>query len=179
MTKRIFVIGLLITMTNLSFGQTEIKAKEISNAEKFTDKSGTLIQKEFSDIGDLKKCKIQIARFTDLISNQKASAVRIEYNYISSYSSDTKVALLDADEIDGLVKSLTLIQEKVLPNVATNYTEVSYRSRSGFEAGCFSKKESWSIYMKLERFDSNSYVFLDKNDLPKLIELLEQSKSKL
>lgn len=177
--KTILVIVVLLSTINFSFGQTETKAKEVSNAEKFTDKSGTLIQKEFSDVGDLKKCKIQIAKFEDLISNQKTSAVRFEYDYVSSYSSDTKLALLDADEIDGLIKSLKLIQEKVLPVSATNYTEVSYRSRSGFEAGCFSKKESWNIYLKLERFDSKSYVFLDKDDLPKLLALLETAKSKL
>jgi len=178
-TKLFFIISILLIATNLCFGQTETKAREISNAEKFSDKSGTLIQKEFIDVGDLKRCKIQIAKFTDLISNQKTSAVRFEYAYISSYSSDTKLALLDADEIDGLIKSLKLIQEKIIPTSSTNYTEVSFRSRSGFEAGCFSKKDSWSIYLKLERYDSKSYVFLDKEDLPKLLQLLENSKSKL
>lgn len=177
--KTILVIAVFLTSINYSYGQAETKAKEVSNAEKFSDKSGTLIQKEFSDVGDIKKCKIQIAKFEDLISNQKTSAVRFEYDYVSSYSRDTKLALLDADEIDGLVKSLKLIQDKVLPTSSSNYTEVSYRSRSGFEAGCFSKKDSWKIYLKLERYDGNSYVFLDKDDLPKLLQLLESAKSKL
>ena len=177
--KTILIIVTILSTINFTYGQNETKTKEVSNAEKFSDKSGTLIQKEFTDIGDLKKCKIQIAKFEDLISNLKTSAVRFEYSYVSSYSSDTKLALLDADEIDGLIKSLKLIQEKVIPVSATNYTEVSYRSRSGFEAGCFSKKESWNIYLKLERFDSNSYIFLDIDDLPKILTLLDTAKSKL
>lgn len=177
--QTILILVVLLSTISISYGQIETKSKEVSNAEKFSDKSGTLIQKEFLDVGDLKKCKIQLAKFEDLISNQKTSAVRFEYDYVSSYSSDTKLALLDADEIDGLIKSLKLIQEKIIPVSATNYTEVSYRSRSGFEAGCFSKKDSWNIYLKLERFDSKSYIFLDKDDLPKLLNLLETAKSKL
>ncbi|WP_394775436.1 hypothetical protein [Flavobacterium sp.] len=173
------ILTIFLIISNISFAQISTKEKEISNAEKFTDKSGTLIQKEFIDIGDLKKCKIQTAKFTDLITTQKTSAVRFEYNYISSYSTDNKLALLDSDEIDGLIKSLKLIQEKILPTVPTNYTEISFRSRSGFEAGCFSKKESWDIYLKLERYDGKSYVFLNKEDLPKLLSLLEQAKLSL
>lgn len=179
----LFTIAAFVLCTNVSFGQAETKAKEldkeISNAEKFSDKAGTLMQKEFIDVGELKRCKIQIAKFTDLISDQKTSAVRFEYSYVSSYSSDTKLALLDLDEVDALINSLKLVQEKVLPTVSTSYTEVSYRSRSGFQAGCFSKKDSWTIFMKLERFDGNSYVFLNKEDLPKLLEIVTQAKSKL
>ncbi|WP_431244668.1 hypothetical protein ACQ9BO_10580 [Flavobacterium sp. P21] len=178
-TKNLCTVLLCISSIAISFAQTDLKEKEKSNAEKFSDKSGTVIQKEFIDVGDLKKCKIQIAKFTDLVSNQKTSAVRFEYSYVSSYSSDTKLALLDSDEIDGLIKSLKLVQEKILPTTATSYTEVSFRSRSGFEAGRYSKKNSWDFYMKLERYDGKSYVFLDKEDLPKLLSILEQAKASL
>jgi hypothetical protein len=178
MTKIIYLIGLLITMTNLTFGQAETSEKEISNAEKFFNKSGALIQKEFFDIGDLKKCNIQIARFTDIINNQKINAVRIVLVDISSPPL-TGVAYLDADEIDGLVKSINIIQEKVLPNVATNMTSVSFKSKGGLVVSCSSNKESWIICMKIEGTIGVAYVFLDDDDLPKLIELLEQSKSKL
>ncbi|HMU04115.1 MAG TPA: hypothetical protein PJ990_10840 [Saprospiraceae bacterium] len=178
--KHVFLIFILtISLTNISFGQAENKAVEVSNAEKFSDKTGALMKKEFSDIGEIKRCKIQIAKFTDLITDQKNIAVRFEYNYVSTYSSDSKIALLDVDEIDGLIQSLNLIQEKVLPTSTKNYTEVSYRSRSGFEAGCFSKKDSWSIYLKLERYDGDSYVFLNKDDLPKLLDLISVAKSNL
>lgn len=180
--KKIVLILTLITTTSISFAQqaaSKAKEQEVSNAEKFSERAGTLVQKEFLDVGVLKKCEIQVAKFTDLISGQKSSAVRFEYEYKSSYSSDTKVALLDEDEIDGLIKSIKIIQEKILPTIAVNYTEVNFRSRSGFIAGCFSKKESWTAFVKLERFDSNSYVFMDKEDLSQLLTLLQQAKSKM
>ena len=180
--KRItFALVALFVSINVFCQQQVAKSKveEISNAEKFSDRSGTLIKKEFESVGNLNKCLIQIALYTDLISGQKSTAVRFEYEHQSSYSSDTKIALLDADEIDGLIKSLKIIQEKILPTSISNYTEVSFRSRSGFSAGCFSKKDSWSAYMKLERYDSDSYVWLDKDDLSKLLNLMEQAKLKL
>lgn len=165
----------------VSFAQTSTKekVKEQSNAEIFSNQAGTLIQKEFEDVGSVKKCGIQIAKFADLISGRTSKAVRFEFNYSSAYSSDTKLALLDVDEIDGLIKSLKLIQEKIFPTSPTNYTEVSFRSRSGFEAGCFSNKGSWSTYLQLERYDKNSYVFMDKEHLGILLTLLEQAKEKL
>lgn len=180
--RKIALILALVTMTRVSFAQqvtNKAKEQEVSNAEKFSERAGTLVQKEFVNVGVLKKCDIQVAKFTDLIGGQKSSAVRFEYEYKGSYSSDTKVALLDEDEIDGLIKSIKIIQEKVLPTTATNYTEVNFRSRSGFTAGCFSKKESWTAFIKLERFDSNSYVFMDKEDLNQLLALLQQAKSQM
>lgn len=98
---------------------------------------------------------------------------------VTSYSTDTKSAMLDADEIDGLMKSIKLIQEKVLVTTPATYTEVNYRSRSGFEAGCFTSKGSWSCYLKLEKFDGKSYVWINTEDLANLYSILEQAKTKM
>jgi len=179
MTKTILTLALIVSGFATFAQQPKAKEQETSNAEKFSERSGSLIQREFIDIGDIKKCELKVIHYTDLVSNQKTSALKFEYEYKSSYSSDTKAAVLDADEIDGLVKSIKIIQDKIFPSTPANYTEVSFRSRSGFESGCYSKKDSWSAYMKLERFDSNSYVFMDKEDLTKLLTLLEQAKVKL
>lgn len=176
---KFLICVILCINTPKLYGQSTASPKEVSNAEKFSEKSGSLIQKEFIDIGSIKKCKVQITRFIDLINNQNTNAVRFEYRSIGSYSNDDKIAILDSDEIDGLIKSLKIIQEKILPTQSQNYTEISFKSRSGFEAGCFSKKENWDLYLKLERGDSNSYVFLSKEDLPNLLSLLETAKSKL
>lgn len=179
MTKAILTLALIGASLTTFAQQGKVKEQETSNAEKFSERSGSLIKKEFIDIGELKKCELKVIHYSDLMTNQKTSALKFEYEYKSSYSSDTKAAVLDADEIDGLIKSIKIIQEKIFPLTPENYSEVSFRSRSGFEAGCFSKKDSWSTYMKLEKFDSNSYVFMDKDDLAKLLTLLEQAKSKL
>ena len=176
-TKAILATGIFLLATTTTFAQT--KEQELSNAEKFSAKAGALIQKEFVEIGSVKDAKILVIYYTDLISNTKQSALKFEYESIGKYSSDTKVAVLDADEVDGLIKSIKIIQEKIFPSIATNYTEVSFKSRGGFEAGCFWSKGSWSTYLKLEKYDKDSYVFLGKEDFTTLLGLLEQAKTKL
>ena len=176
MKKLIFTIaiGFICLIAN-----AQSKEKDQSNAEVFSAKAGTLMQKEFIEIGTLKKCKIQVLYFTDLISNTKESALKFEYEVASSYSTDTKAAILDPDEVDGLMKSIKLMQEKVIPTTPSNYTEVYYRSRGGFEGGCFTSKGTWSTYLKLEKYDSKSYVWLSVEDLATLYTYLEQAKVKL
>lgn len=176
--KLIFLF--LITSSSLVIAQvnkSQIKDTEESKAEKFSGKSGTLMQKEFLDMGNIKKCEIKVIHYTDLISIEKTSALQFEYEYTSGYSSDTKSAVLDIDEIDGLIKSIKLIQEKIFPKTPGDYTEVSFRSRGGFEAGCFWSKGEWKTYLKLEKYDGNSYVWLSKEDFPNLLVTLEKAKT--
>ena len=178
MKKLLFVIISILTFS-VSYGQTDTKEKELSNAEKFSLKAGTLIQKEFIDVGTINKLKVQVIHYTDLVSNETVSSVRFEYEVASSYSTDPKIASLDADEIDGLIKSIRMMQEKVFAMTPTNYTEVTYRSRGGFEAGCYWSKGDWATYLKLEKYDGKSYVFLKKDDFLALLALLEKAKTML
>lgn len=178
MKKLLFVIISILTFS-VSYGQTDTKEKELSNAEKFSLKAGTLIQKEFIDVGTINKLKVQVIHYTDLVSNETVSSVRFEYEVASSYSTDTKIASLDADEIDGLIKSIKMMQEKIFAMTPANYTEVTYRSRGGFEAGCYWSNGDWATYLKLEKYDRKSYVFLKKDDFPALLALLEKAKTML
>lgn len=175
----ILTLFLGISVLRICAQQAKTKEQGVSNAETFSERAGSLIQKEFIDVGSIKKCELKVLRITDLIRNDEAGALRFEYKSQGTYSTDTKIAVLDGDEIDGLIKSIKIIQGKIFPVIPTNYSEVTFRSRGGFEAGCFSKKDGWSTYMKLERLDSNSYVFMEKDDLSKLLTLLEQAKAKL
>lgn len=177
--KRIFYFIMLISATSWGQAKEKINEPSQSKTEIFTEKSGTLMKKEFVEVGYIGKCKIEVAHFTDLITDEKINAVRFEYTYSSTYTSDTKTALLDADEIEGLIKSLNIIRGKIITTIATNYTEVIFKGRSGFSAGCYSKKEKWELFLKLERFDSNSYVFFKESDFADLLSLLASAKSKL
>lgn len=172
---------LLLTLTLLAtvtFGQ-DTKEAELSNAEKFSSKAGTLIKKEFVEVGVINKAEIKVIHYNDMISNESVSSVRFEYDVASSYSTDTKIASLDSDEIDGLIASIKMMQEKVFQMTPTNYTEVTYKSRGGFEAGCYWSKGDWKTYLKLEKYDGKSYVFLKKSDFPELLAQLEKAKGLL
>jgi hypothetical protein len=61
------IVSLVILLTSLSsFAQQD--SKEKSNAEKFSDKAGTLIQREFTPIGSVHGCKVEVLRYKDLIN---------------------------------------------------------------------------------------------------------------
>lgn len=174
MKKVVFIplLAILCSALNLMAQSNEKLEKELSKTEQFSLKTGTLIEKRFIDIGSINKAEIQVMIVKNLESGDSIVALRMEYNFVSNYSSDTKIAVLDSDEIEGLINSLKLIQEKVLPSAVSNYTEIIYRSRSGFEAGCYWNKNSWSPYLKLEKFDRNSYVYMKSSDIPMLIALI-------
>jgi len=172
-TTTLILIVLIFGTTTL-FAQAQQKKEqeqEQSNAEKFSTKTGTLLEKEFVKIGEVKEAQISVVYYTDLINNTKDKAVKFEHG-------SANTAVLDADEIDGLIKSIKLIQEKIFPTQTTNYIEVTFRSRSGFEAGCYWHEGNWSTYLKFS-YTSNPYVFLTKDDFPTLLNLLEQAKAKL
>ncbi len=177
--KKLIMVWASILLSIQLCAQAPAKEKAQSNAEAFSATAGSLMQKEFVEIGTLKKAKIQVVYYTDLISNAKKSALKFELDVVSSYSTDTKVAILDVDEIEGLMKSIKIMQDKVMTTVPTNYTEVYYRGRGGFEGGCFYSKGAWSCYIKLEKYDSKSYVWLESEDLTTLYGLLEQAKAKM
>jgi hypothetical protein len=166
---------LLYAFSICTHGQTAVQKqaaeREQSNIEKFSEKSGTLFERKFIDVGVVKSVKVQVMIITDMMSSAKISGVRFELEKAGQYSRSTKIAFLDKDEVDGLIKSLALLKSSVLTSTRDSYTEVEFKSRSGFSAG--------ATFMKLERFDSDSYAFLKPEDFDALTTLLQQAKSQL
>ena len=179
MKKLLAIFPLLFFIYSLAI--TQVKEKDQSNAERFSAKPGTLLQKEFVGIGSVKDVKLEVMLLTDLISGSKSSGLRFEFEHAGQYSTGTKVAVLDPDEVEGLMKSISIFQNKIFNTKRTNYTEVNFFSRGGFEAGCYNDLNSntWKTFLKLEKFDNDSYVWLDIEDFSTLLNLLTQAKAKL
>ncbi|WP_350289829.1 hypothetical protein [uncultured Croceitalea sp.] len=175
--KKLLLLFVLMSLIKPCLSQ-EIK-ETFSNSELFSTQSGTLIEKEFIDIGNVGKTEIQILKITDMISGESISSLRITRKIRDSYSTDTKIANLDSDEIDGLIKSIKVIKESVFGSVASNYTEITFRSRSGFQAGCYRSKNDWQTYLQMEKNDSKSMVWLKKDEFIQFLKLLENAKSKI
>lgn len=171
---------LLFILSSFAASAQKEKEKELSNAEQLSLKSGVLIQRDYLSLGALKGAKFELMTITDMLSSHTTKALKIEMSVQKSYGAADKTAILDADEVDGFLKSLNLIQEKILLTSPSNYTEVEYKSRGGFKGGCFSDvKKGWSFFIKLDKYDSDSYLFLKKEELPALIKIFEETKSKL
>ena len=69
--------------------------------------------------------------------------------------------------------------DSVYQTYPSNYTEVNFTSRSGFKAGCFRSEKGWQFYLQMTEFDSNSSVYLKKEDTYSLLELLTKSRDRL
>lgn len=171
------LICLLLLMAKVSLGQEK---SNLSNAEIFSSKAGTLIEKEFLDIGQINKTtEIKILKITDMISGDSIKSMRITTEIPGSYSTETKIAQLDSDEIDGLIKSILIIKDNVLNTNAENYTEITFKSRSGFEAGCYWSKNEWKTYLQIEKYDRKSMVWFRGDEFEMFFELLNKAKVKM
>ena len=179
--KTNLIIIALSLITTVSFAQEASKEKLETKATSFSARSGTLIQKVYTEVGSIGKAEVKVVHYTDMISLDKISSVRFELEVATKYSTDTKIASLDADELDGLLKSIKIIQDRILSVTPSGYTEVTYKSRGGFQAGCYwsENASTWMPYMKLEKYDGKSYVLLSDGDIPTLISLIEKAKGLL
>jgi hypothetical protein len=178
--KKITFLFIGLLMTTFAYSQEKVE-KQTTQAEQFSATAGTLIEKQFIDIGKVKGVTVQVMKFKDLNNGTSKSALRFEYVYRSSYSSDNKISTLDLDEIDGLIKSITNLKTSVFSSTRDVYTEVTFTSRTGFKAGAYYDvdKAKWVTFVKLEKFDSNSQVFLTTEDFATLLTLVEQAKTKM
>lgn len=171
------LLSLLICYYSLSAQTAQQKSEsEKSKIETFSLKTGSLFKKEFKDVGEVKRVKIQSLKITDMLSKNGVSGIKLETSVSKSYGSTEKSCFLDIDEIDAFVKSGKLLIETLANGSPTDYTEFQFTSRGGFQAGAFSSKSDWSYFMKLEKYDSDSYVFLSKDDFSKIINTIEAAK---
>lgn len=149
--------------------------QEKSKIETFALKTGSLFKKEFTDLGTVKRVEVQKLTITDVLTNAAMTGVHLKTTIQKSYGSATASCFLDTDEIDGFLKSAKFLE--ALPAANDSYQEYQFTSRDGFQAGAYSdKKAGWKYFLKLERFDSDSYVFLDKDDFKKLSDMVSGLK---
>jgi hypothetical protein len=175
MKKVLFVLVVFLSFHHVQAQVQNLSSAEqdlYSNTEKFSDSAGRLIQKEYIRVGNVLDCVIEVLHITDVINGTKMSAIRFS-------DPQGRVTLLDADEIYVLDSSMKTIRDKILPAVPANYTETYYKSRSGFEAGCYTDKGQWKPYIRLKRNDNTAYVFMKKADFDIFIRILDNAKAKL
>lgn len=181
------MIRLLIAITflayvNVMYAQQPLKSTEPeSKVELALLSKGALIKKEFIPLGYLQakynKAEVEIIKIEDLVKGTKTYGVVVKFEYSTTYSTDTKSAYIDQDEIDELMNVLKKMNEITSNNTPTNYTEVIYACRSGYELGAFySKSKLWTFYMKLEKYDKNSFISLEKDAILTFQLLLEKAK---
>ncbi|MCC7507713.1 MAG: hypothetical protein IT259_20555 [Saprospiraceae bacterium] len=173
----------LVLAPFLSFAQQQ--QRDLSRAEEMSAKSGTLIERRFNDLSQVKGINIQILTVIDLVTKDSINALYLSYVKSSTYSTDTKTAILDKDELAGLITSLRIITNEFQSERAA-YTEITFMCGSGFKAGAYFdpspgalQKKKWIGFVRLEQFDSNSQVFLSVDDLKMFLQIVEIANQRM
>ena len=183
MNRPTFVLACLLFL-GLNFqialsqdASSKVAEREKSNLEKFSLRSGTLVEKNFTDLGVIKTIQVQSLRVTDLLTKASFSGIRFEQATSNRYRS-ANITFLDQDEIDGLAKSIRYILDTVMSSRKPGYTEIQFTSRGGFALGCYSEAKGWQPYIQISKYDKESMLTLFSSDLNELLLLLDKTKSK-
>lgn len=174
------LLTIFTASTLFAFSQDLKKELETTKSEKFSQRSGTLLQKDFIDLGNIGGTEVKILKIKDLNNNESNSSVRFEKQGYGTYS-DTYISAIDKDEVDGLIISIKNLIGNVIKTTPATYTEVTYSSRGGFSLGSYFevKKSKWTNFLKVEKYTSKSMEILSEADLQNLLNLLEQAKTKM
>lgn len=178
----VLILGLLLPY--VVFPQDKMgDVAEQSNIESRMLTKGKLIKKEFIPLGILQakynQANVEVLKLEDLTNSEVLYGVRISFDYATTYTSSTKTAFIDKDEVAEVMVMLKRIQEEFNGPAPTNYTEIFYRCRSGYEiGGYYDKNKKWTSFMKLQRFDNNSSLYMEQNSLLTFQLLLQQAMAK-
>ncbi len=98
-------------------------------------------------------------------------------NTSTQYVTKSRVGIIDKDEVESLIKAMRLVKEKVLPTTRNAYTEVTYKSRGGFEVGCYfdPKKVKWQAYVRVQEHYSDALVSLSPEEFSQLLGFIESA----
>lgn len=163
---------------------TEAPDSEITGSEfeRVLIQKGTLIEKEFIDYRTAAfntgfttaKIDFQTATVTDIENGLKYRALRMEHNYYNSkYDSGTSIGVLDAPEIDAVLKTLRYIKNNI--SKMKDYTETVYTAGSGLVVGAYRSTDN-TLFIK---FSSADTVYLEFSEIDNLINILEGAQKKL
>ncbi len=174
-----WIFSFLLLAAFAASGQ-EMSDKNVSETEMFSRQAGLLLEKQFVDIGMVKGVEIKVFKVKDLLSGKSVSSIRFEYTVRTAYTSDTKTAVIDSDEIDGLIKSIKAMQNDVFPTSRDVYTEVVFISRTGVVCGAYYdlEKRRWTPFLDIDKY-RKATVFLTLGDMETFLGFIETAKTKM
>ncbi|MBL0136936.1 MAG: hypothetical protein IPP86_00210 [Bacteroidetes bacterium] len=176
MKKNKYFLLLIISLMFTSLCEAQKDTLYKSLLEKFSERSGSLMKREFFDVGKIRGMKIKMMKITNLTDPGSKTLSGARFECSTQYSD--YIAFVDADELDGLIASLDFIQSKIFNDTAKTYTEVEFKTRGGFKSGCyFSQNDNkWSGYIQVASYSDKSMVFLEQEDFGKFKNMVEQVK---
>jgi len=177
MKKIICLASTILLVSSLNLISQTAKENQ-SNAEIFESKPGALIETQFIEVGFVDLIELRVMKIKDINSGTAKSALRFEYQTSNQIISHTKLAVVDEDELEGLMDALNTLIFKAFKSEKKYYTEITFQSRSGFVAGGYYMvdKKKWMSYIQLNKSDSKSTVTLSIDEFENFLNLLKQAK---
>jgi hypothetical protein len=173
---------LLLYLAVPALAQKE-EAREPNHSEALSNRTGTLLQEEMIYTGGTEKFAIEAIKVTDLLTGESSRMLLLVHNRPGPImgSSRIKTAAIEGQEIDDLAKALRYMIDVVFKTSPHRYTEVNFKSRSGFEVGAEfdQKRHHWMPYMKFRKGERVDRVYFNYSELAKALDTIELARAKL
>lgn len=167
MKKIVFTI-LLIPVTLFAIAQEHADTVRESRTLRFADSAHGLIHTEFISHGHIVGNAVTIYRATDMVTGKTLTGLMFTDNAGHQ-------TIVDADELPAMLNAMSYIINKVITTKpGANGDNYCFRSRSGFEAGCFiDNKKQWELYIRLKFADNTTVTPLKQLDIEVFLEDLK------
>jgi len=170
----------LFLSAGLSFvSPAQITNNEMSPAESFAARKGTILEKRFDQIGKVGYLNIQIEYLSDLSTNEKIQCVRFDIQQVNTASGPS--VLLDSNEVNEIISFLKYISSNIItrPPVDPN-TEISFTSKYNIGVGCFWQgSNNWTLFIRADAQNPATETDIAKPDIAALLKTLRLAKSEL
>ncbi|HEV2479470.1 MAG TPA: hypothetical protein VGS79_07390 [Puia sp.] len=166
--KKIVFTALLIPATLFAIAQNPADTIRQSRTVRFADSAHGLIHTEWINHGHIVGNTVQIIRASDMLTGKTLAGLMFTDNAGHQ-------AVVDADELPSLLNAMNQIMSKVIPAApGANHDQYCFRSRGGFEAGCFiNNKNQWQLYIQLKWRDPGTITLLKPLDVEVFLEDLK------
>ena len=179
MYKKIMIIAILVLSTGNLFAQEVKKENKVAETkmDAFVSKTGTITK--FTDLflPNLKTSyEVAEARIRKVNSGLTTSYF-FQIQKTGKYSNPTaSIEYSDLLEVIKALKTLMLEVDKDLAN-KSDYLENKFVTVDGFQVGYYVSKEKATWYLKLEKYGSETTVFI--NDVVTLETAFNEAKTKI
>jgi hypothetical protein len=171
--KNFFLAILFVSIAQFAVAQRGGDTTWQSHIDRFLDSPHTAVRTEQVDHGHVVDCYLQILTATDLITGKVLTGLHFADK--AGY-----VVNVDGDEVPALRAAITLISSKIITSPPVNLAMVTFKSRSGFEAGCLTNRDGqWELFLQLKRDDNGSNTIMKKPDLDVFLKILNDVMDKL
>ncbi|MDR3245994.1 MAG: hypothetical protein LBT50_06130 [Prevotellaceae bacterium] len=170
MKKSILVISVLVLVFACAPVQKQADEAQVSKLQKLLDTPGKSLQQEVYLVDKLPATnytiRVEAIVVNDVITNEKATAVKLStYSTVGS-ALTTHTGLLDEDEIEPVIKLLEHLRDTTLKSKPDTDSNIRFHSRSGIHIGANydARLSSWLIYFNTKGEEQTARSVLRENN---------------